>query len=476
MRVVISSFLCLMGCALSAAGFGYEQCRPIASEINNMVAQIHGPAKIGIVIKSAETGRIYYERDAHHYFQPASVQKLFTVSSALINLGPDYRFATSLYATGAIRRNILQGDIVVQFSGDPSLTVYDLKQLVSKLHAMGITRITGNVIINDSAYNNIPYPAGWMWSDLTYDFAAPLNSIIINRNLFSFRIIPSRILGQKPQIIPDLPLGAARFYNEATTTRYNCPMSVTSNEYNQYVVHGCVPRFAHSVERSTPIRNMPVYAKSLVRQLLARDGISIGGFVLMGSTPMDAQLVNQHFSAPLNVLIVHLLKKSDNLYADTLLKKMGQYFSRSKGSWQNGVEAMFPVLENRAGINPRHIRLVDGAGLSRYNAISPSDISRLLSFIHHTPVLRKNIVPALPIAGVDGTLAFRMAPLARGERCHAKTGSMTGVSSLAGFIKTDHYGELLFVIMINDVPANRFPYIVLENNIAEYLAKAPYCG
>lgn len=459
---------------LSATAY-YPQCHSIAQGIDQLIAKTHGPATIGVVIQSMDTGQLYYSRNARNYFEPASVQKLFTVSSALINLGPNYRFPTELFATGTITHGVLQGDLIFRFNGDPSLTQSDVNGLVKQLKTMGITRVVGNIIVDNSGYNNIPYPAGWLWTDLTYDYAAPLDSIIINRNRFGLSIIPSRTLGAKPEIVPALPPGAATFVNEAITTRNICGLSITSTERNQYVVRGCVPRYAGTERRAAAIRNMPMYAKSLIRELLIKNGVSVNGFLLSGRTPVDAQRVAQHYSAPLNTLIVHLLKRSDNLYADTLLKKMGQHFSRSAGSWENGVQAMYPVLSTHAGINLQHIRLIDGAGLSRYNQVSPNDLSRLLSYINSNSMLRENVVPALPVAGVDGTLAFRMGNLAPGRKVCAKTGSMAGVSSLAGFIKTDHHGLLSFVIMINNIPKNRFPYILLENNIAEFLAKAPHC-
>lgn len=475
---VVKYFSAALGCFLAVnASAYYPQCVSVSDGINRLIAKVNnGPAKIGVVIQSLDTGRLYYSKNAHAYFEPASVQKLFTVSSALVNLGPHYRFPTELLATGAISQGVLRGDLIFRFNGDPSLTQANIKSLVNELKTIGITRVIGNVVVDNSAYNNIPYPAGWLWNDLTYDYAAPLDSIIINRNRFGLSLVPSRILGQKPEIIPSLPPGAATFYNEAITTSRACGLSITSNEKNQYVVRGCVPRFAGTERRAAAIRNMPMFAKSLIREMLAKNGVSVSGFIMSGKTPVDAQVVAQHFSAPLSTIIIHLLKRSDNLYADTLLKKMGQHFSRGSGSWENGVQAMYPVLANNAGINLQHIRLIDGAGLSRYNQVSPNDLSRLLSYINRNSMLRDTLVPALPIAGVDGTLAFRMSALAHGKKLCAKTGSMAGVSSLAGFIKTDHHGLVSFVIMINNIPKNRFPYILLENNIAEFLAKAPKCG
>ena len=136
------------------------------------------------------------------------------------------------------------------------------------------------------------------------------------------------------------------------------------------------------------------------------------------------------------------------------------------------MQAVLYVLSHYVGINPNELSLVDGSGLSQYNRVTPSDVSKMLNYIDHNNMLRTTLVPALPIAGVDGTLAYRMGNLARGHLVHAKTGSMTGVSSLAGFVKTHNLGTLSFVIMINNVPKDRWPYILMENHIVEYLARS----
>jgi D-alanyl-D-alanine carboxypeptidase/D-alanyl-D-alanine-endopeptidase (penicillin-binding protein 4) len=340
---------------------------------------------------------------------------------------------------------------------------------------MGIRKIQGNIIIDDTAFDHIPYPVGWLWNDLSSVFAAPLNTVVINRNKFGVSIIPARRLGEKPEIVPQLPPGSATFINQAKTTNYPCPVTILSNQNNQYLIRGCIPKKSGVEHRSLAIRNMEMFTRGLIPELLHKQQIELNGHFLSQKTPPNAQLATEHVSAPLKELIVHLLKKSDNLYADVLFKKIGEYYGHAPGSWQNGLQAEAPVLSRKVGINLNHIRLIDGAGLSQYNLATPYDISQMLNYIQHNPTLRETLIPALPIAGVDGTLRFRMPKLARGELVHAKTGSMTGVSTLAGFVKTKHHGTLSFVIMINNIPKYRIPYIALENNIVEFLANSSYC-
>src|SRR3989338_7853404 len=186
----------------------------IADEISHIVRSVNPIAKIGVVVQSMNTGRTYYSRDANQYFAPASVQKLFTVSSALINLTPSFRFATRVLTTGTTNQGVLRGNLIFQFNGDPSLNESNVIHLVEKLRSLGIHRIDGDVIIDNTAFNHIPYPAGWLWSDLISDFAAPLDTVIINRNKFGLSFVPARRAGERPELIPHLPPGAATFINE----------------------------------------------------------------------------------------------------------------------------------------------------------------------------------------------------------------------------------------------------------------------
>lgn len=457
--------------ALQASAYSQQA---ITDGINHYLAQINPSMSVGVVVQSMQTGQVLYSKNANHFFEPASVQKLFTVSSALMALKPTYRFQTKLLSTGNISEGVLNGNLIFQFNGDPTLTRSDIVAMVEKLKSMGVNDITGNVIVDNTAYNHVPYPAGWVWSDLSLNFAAPLDTVIINRNQFVATFIPARRVGEKPTIVTNLPPDSATFYNEMTTTRYpGSPIAIFSNEHNQYVVRGSLPQSAGKEYRSLAIRNMEMYAQGLIRELLQKNNIQFHGKMFSGKTPANAQILEDHSSAPLGHIIIHLLKVSDNLYADTLLKKMGErYANGNGGSWQDGLDAMRPILANDMGINLHELHLIDGAGLSRFNLITPNAISTLLHYIDRNEMLSSTLIPALPIAGVDGTLAWRMPNLARGHRVHAKTGSMEGVSTLAGFVKTEHSGVMSFVIMANKVPKNRWQCLLMENNIVEMLARS----
>lgn len=452
-----------------------SQYNYLGQGIRHILDSRHYDAAIGIYVQSLQTGRVYFSKNAQSLLAPASIQKLITVSAALLFLKPTFQFTTSLFKTGSIDHGVLNGNLYVQFSGDPSLKRSDLFALLSKLKTKGIEQINGNVIIDDNAFDHIPYPPGWAWDDLSYDYAAPLRTIVIDRNRFSMRFAPSRVAGAHAILSTNLPNGVITIFNHVRTTRYrvrHCPVSIYSNDRNQFAIHGCLLQSAGKQSRALAVRNMLPLAKAYVDEALKNENIAYIGKIKEAKTPLNSVVLAQHDSAPLSQLIMHLLKKSDNLYANALLKKMGAVYFHRPGSWQNGLAAEKAILLP-VGLNISNVRLNDGAGLSRYNYVTPLFMSKVLWTINRNATLKKYLVPALPIAGVDGTLIYRMSNLGKQQCLRAKTGSTDNISSLAGFVRTKNHGLVSFVVIANNFVNNRYWYVSLENKIGEYLYHAP---
>lgn len=431
-------------------------------------------ANVGIMVTSMRTGHAYLERNADHLFTPASVQKLFTATAALAYLKPDHHFDTAFYKTGRIAHGTLYGNLYLKFSGDPSLKTTNIDQMVESLKQRGIRRVDGHVYIDNTAFNPTPYPPGWIWDDLSYDYAAPMNAIILNRNKFGMSFYPSNIAGHKPNIETHLPPGVITIDNDMKTTKgYNgyCPITIYSNMRNNYRVGGCLDKRWGKQSRSLAMRDMPRYAQVLLADDFKDRDLHYVGSVSFHATPSNAEPIVDHESKPLRILLRHMLKKSDNLYTNAMFKTLGEYYYNGQGTWQNGLSALKKVLGPMTGIDFKHNLLADGAGLSRYNLITPHQLVKLLYAAYKRPRVHAALYAALPIAGVDGTLEARMPREGKGRRVHAKTGSMTGVSALAGYVKTHHHGTVGFAIMVNGFVGGRGPYIRLEDEICEAIAK-----
>src|SRR3989338_487909 len=265
-KMLIFTFIFIFSSAQAEPGD--DHYNPIAQGLRYLTKNIKPGIHFGIIVQSMNTGRIYYSKNAHQFFLPASVQKIFTVTTALVNLGPTYHFPTRLLTDGSIHNGVLHGDLIFQFNGDPSLTQNNLSEFTKKLQSMGVRRIIGNVIIDD--------------------FASPLNTVIINRNQFGLSFMPAPRAGERGILIPQLPPNTANFINQTVTTNYSrcsCPISIFSNERNQYLIRGCIPRRMGKQSRSLAIRDIQLFTKGLIRELLAKHGISYRGVIYISKTP-----------------------------------------------------------------------------------------------------------------------------------------------------------------------------------------------
>ena len=450
----------------------------ITNAVNGVLQRTHHArlkeTNYGIIVTSMKNGKILYQRNANRLFTPASVQKLFTAAAALQYLKPTYKFKTGFYTNGTVRHHTLEGNLYVKFSGDPSLRQKQLQKMADEFRNMDIKHINGHVYIDNFAFNKVPYPPGWIWDDLSYSYAAPMNAVIIDRNKFSLKFIPSKIKGHKPKLISSLPPGVATFTNTmrmVNAASDDCPLTIYSDMSNHYRISGCFDKRWGTQARSLAVRDMVRYAKVEITNLLKQRGIHYKGKVTLHRTPENPVPLVVHASKPISKLIHHMLKRSDNLYTNALFKAIGENYYGTSGSWQNGLRALESILKIPTGINFQKSLLTDGAGLSRYNLISPHQLVKLLYFVYHNSRVKPALYAALPVAGVDGTLVGRMYSLGRSRRVHAKTGSMTGVSALSGYVITKHHGVVGFAMMFNDFVGKRGPYVALENRVCEALAK-----
>lgn len=433
------------------------------------------PYRVGIIVQSMKSGNTLYQHNATQQFMPASTAKLLTAATALHVLGPDFRYQTLLQTNAdAIKKHTLPGNLVLTLSGDPTLTSADIRALVMQLKQQGITRITGRVGLDTHAFNNIPYAPGWAWDDLAYAYAAPTVAANLDHNEFQLQINAAKKAGRLTQLrTKNLLPSVARFTNHLRTTRNtpkHCPIAIYSDRHNHYTLMGCFHQDWHTQYRSLAITDPTLYTRIQLKHALQSAGIRYPGRVTLLKTAKQAELLASHRSEPLRHLVTTMLKESDNLIADSLLKTLGAHISRQPGSWTNGIEGVENTLGPLTHIDFNKALLVDGAGLSRYNSITPFQMARLLQYSYHDFNIEPELLSALPIAGHDGTLLYRMQDKPLNKNVRGKTGTLTGASSLAGFLTTKDHRVLSFVILINNFIGKARPYRQLEDAICQTLA------
>ena len=445
----------------------------LVSELNRIISSSNSSADIAVFVKSMKYGDSIYARNIYQPLTPASTMKILTAEAALIYLGPDYRFSTQLLTDAkTVKGGVLQGNLYVVLSGDPSLTFPDLVELLYALKSQQIHAIAGNVYIDNTAYDQRFYGPGWEYKDKGYCYAAPISASIINHNCLSFKVAPAKVSGSRAKVVvsPNYFIPGIRNTVVTKSTRSRACSLRTSTDPNSIIsIDGCLSKGNYASGISYVVTDVPEYNRSLFKNLISRLDVDVYGTVTFGSAPENLSLINSHASKPLRNLINDMLKKSDNVIAGALFKKIGQLYTRRPGSWENGSLAVSQILSKYAGVNTSGLRVLDGSGLSSDNLTTPSQLMQVLDYAFHRPNISNDFITALPIAGVDGTLKHRMGNIARKVR--AKTGTISGVISLAGYVTTADKETLAFVIMINGSRGFGWRYKAIEDKIATALTR-----
>ncbi len=452
----------------------------IQEGIDNIIAKAPTDINIGVKIQSMDTGKVLYEKNADRYFMPASTQKTLTAAAALYYLGRDYTFKTTLYASNAPRDKTISGNLYIKFMADPTLTTEDMRDLINQLTKQGIKRITGHVYLDNSFLDEKSYGSGWMWDDQNDCFSAPVNAIVLNHNCFDVNLRAGKHTGGPTQI-EEINNDSALIYtpviNHTITRDFTadddaCLLDVKVDSNNVYNLTGCVPPGSLQT-LSFAINNVKPYSAQLIADLFKQADIQYEGSIGFASTPSSARELASHYSEPLINILVIMLKKSDNLIADTVFKTLGAVYFHQQGNWRNGERAIRAILSQKANVKLLDDQILDGAGLSRYNLITPNEMSQLLYAVYNNAHIGGDFIQGLPIAGVDGTLANKGGGRNSVLRSNiqAKTGTMTGVLALAGYIYTKQNHILSIDIMMNNFPGKVYPYFYLEMQIADYLIR-----
>lgn len=452
-----------------------EQKFHIQQQIESLITTVDPNAHVGIEIISLKDQQTVYQKNSDHLFIPASSLKLFTCAAALYYLGPDYKFTTQLTTDGIIQNGILVGNLYLKGNGDPTLTTQNLQTLVNHLSALGITAIEGNICLDTSAFDELPFGPGWIWDEGAASYNSPINALTVNHNCIKLLLTPT-IPGQKPHALLNPTTSFVRIYNNAITTDTPItePLKITRawlTHDNSITITGQIPHDAPAKDYECTMEEPALYAGTMLKELLQAASITVNGLVIQKPIPVDVLLLASHASEPLLKIIDPLLKNSDNLYAESLFKKLGQVRYNTTGSWQAGKKALSDFMSRILSISNDQYVIADGSGCSRYNLIAPHHLVTLLQWIAQDPQRYEQFLDLLPAPGGQGTLKDRLTDYTDLVSIRAKTGTMSGVSALAGFITTKSHEHLAFTIMINGVtkPVKEYK-LNLEDPVCRILA------
>lgn len=435
---------------------------PAASVLDSIFADTAlANAHIGALLVRPRTGDTLYARDAGRVFLPASNQKLVTGAVALETLGPAFRFSTTVSATGQVRDGVLRGDLVVRGGGDPTLSGRfapdardHFRAWADSLRARGITRVEGGIVGVDSVFPERGLGEGWAWDDLEYGFAAEYGALQFNEGVVRLQVVPSSQVGAPPVVVVEPPTQHVRIYNLATTGAAGsaADLSIRREDAGAGVtVEGVIPADTQLITRTLAVRDPTAFFLSVLRETLREVGLEVQGPALPAeawpierSGAVEMRLFTYQ-SPPLSEVLPAMMKPSQNQIAETLLLAVGREL-RGEATASAGIAVVDSVM--RAWNLPAdELRMADGSGVSRYNLASPRLLVGLLARMDAS-AMREAWRASLPLAGTDGTLEGRMREGPLHQRVLAKTGTLTGVRTLSGYLTTGSGEQVVFSILV----------------------------
>jgi D-alanyl-D-alanine carboxypeptidase/D-alanyl-D-alanine-endopeptidase (penicillin-binding protein 4) len=433
-----------------------------------------------VSVQSLKQSGTLYSLNSSRMLTPASNQKLITSAVAAERLGWDYRYTTKIYMTGTLSEGgDLDGDLVVVSNGDPTINprhpdrwgAFDA--WAKELYAKGIRRVGGHLIGDDNAFAEPGYGFGWAWDDLVTGYGAAVGALQYNENQIELMILPGPEAGARAIISQSPPGGGMLLDHGVTTVAAGQPSRITverSPGSAMLRVIGQVAIDSPPITELAAVPNPTLFYLNALRATLERHRILVGGNTLdiddQRVTPdySRATLVLEDQSPTLDAVIDVCLKWSRNQYAETMLRSLALALptvaSAKVGGAEATAEAGLAVVNETLlnwGVKPESYVARDGSGLSRNDYLAPDALIGLLTHIWRDERHREKFQSTLPQSATSGSLENRMKDTPAAGRVWAKTGSMSNVRSLSGYLLTLDGEPLVFSIIANGyhVPSTR---------------------
>ena len=366
----------------------------LSQQIDNLIAEVPASTNMAILIYNPLTQDTITGINPKKTMIPASNTKLFTTATALEIMGGDHLISTLIFADDDdLSDSTINGNIYIKGYGNPTFTSTDLEDLVNQLYQAGLRQITGNVIGDDTYFDDIYSRDDWITDERANVKLPPISALIIDKNRKTVR-------------------------------------RKRRGRYRTYFID---------------VDNPPQYAAIKLKESLVGYGVEVEGNVEIGSTP-DSAIALTESSIELRNLMKEINKKSNNFYAECLFKTLGAVYSGEQGNSFYSTQAILNFIEDE-GIYSEGTKIVDGSGISRFDQVTAGALVGLLEKMYFNIAQFEDFYNSLSIAGVDGTLEKRMRGTSADSNFRGKTGTLNGVSSISGYV-TDADGDDIIVCMM----------------------------
>lgn len=443
----------------------YDPLEDLVKDINNLIniPELFN-ANIGVSIYSISKNQYIYNLNQNKNFIPASLLKLFTSYSGLFFLGKNYSTFTEFYTNGIVnKKGVLLGDLVVRSNGNLAIKYSNYESvfsdLVASLDSVGIKSIKGNLVIDNSYFDNVYYPLGWAIDDIKYNYSAQISAVNFNNNIIDIHLNSDAEIGELAKFESKPSTNYVTIENNVQVVGENGESNVYFDRYFSSNVIKIWGKLKNNDYVKKPYRievsidNPALYFANVLYEYLSDNNIRINGNIIehtiednnLDYSPFYLMAMNQ--GETIEEIIKQINSKSDNLYSEILLKLIGKE-KTGVGSIHKGLEQIHKLAED-IGIPSSGLKLYDGSGLSRLNLISPSAIIRLLNYVAAQKDFN-TFRSSLSRPNEKGTLKNRFKGTNAEKKIWAKTGSMNYVNNIAGYIISNDGEMFSFAICFNN--------------------------
>jgi D-alanyl-D-alanine carboxypeptidase/D-alanyl-D-alanine-endopeptidase (penicillin-binding protein 4) len=397
-------------------------------------------ATSGVAVVDADARPLFVRRE-RSAFTPASTFKLLVGATALTTLGPAFRFPTTFESVVDPHDGRIDGDLYLVGSGDPTLTRDDLRGGAGTVARDGVTDVHGALVADATAFSGPEINAAWDPDDLQYGYAAGTSALSLDQGTVEFHLVPT--VPGAPARIRVLPPSDAVRVAGSIITAYTTLLTIRRDAgRNDFTVDG---RVAAEQSFWRPVIDLPRYAAQVARAMLRERGVRVDDGVRLGVAPVAPLVLWRHRSPPLLAIVHEMFLESNNHFAEQLLRAVGRTIGAGTESNGSRIERELLVRDT---VPQDGLRIVDGSGLAAADRVAPITLATLLA---RAAADRGGdaFVRTLPRVGIEGTVRDRKVRDALG-RARAKSGHITGVNALAGYVLTRRHGRVAFAIIVND--------------------------
>lgn len=414
MKIKFTIILLFICSCISASASTLEE---VKEHISSIISKLNPDTRIGLLIYNPLTRDTIYNINHRSSMIPASNTKLFTTAVALETMGGDFQLSTKIFTDdSSISDGVINGNLYIKGFGNSVFTSEDLEDMVTKLKDMNIKNITGDVIGDDTYFDNVYTRDDWINDERANVKLPPISALVLDRN-------------------------------KTTVTKKR------RGRYRTYFVH---------------VSDPPAFVAKELKTKLLQQGISIGGISTKGVTPQGVKQLCQS-SIELRELIKLINKNSDNFLAECLFKTIGAVKSGQQGNSFYATQTILSFIKDN-GIFSEGTAVVDGSGISRFDQITAGALIGLLEKMYFDIKNFDDFYNALSIAGVDGTLEKRMRRTLAENNFHGKTGTLNGVSSVSGYLSTESGEDIIVSIIFEFKNGGASKHRDIQDEIIEVLA------